>query len=97
MKEQTNLRLNYDNYFTLMCKTVNLLERICTAYIQYKKIKSGENLYIKALYGQRVIEFLAKAQLYFEMSEFQEKEYIPMLRNELRWNLEIAFTKLHTY
>ena len=51
MKEQTNLRLNYDNYFSLMSKTVSLLERICTAHIQYKKIKSGENLYIKALYG----------------------------------------------
>ena len=54
-------------------------------------------MFLRVLYGCRVIELLSKARLYNEIKLFARKEYSPILEREFDWKTEIAFLDMHSY
>ena len=55
------------------------------------------NIYLRVLFGCKVIELLSKARLYFEIKKFSKKEYAPILENNLKWTVEVAFLDKFSY
>ena len=49
------------------------------------------------MYGGRVIEYLTKARLYYEIKRFSRTEYEPILVREFEWKTESAFLDLHCF
>ena len=55
------------------------------------------NIYLRVLFGCRVIELLSKARLYHEIKKFSKKEYAPILENDLEWTVEVAYLDKFSY
>ena len=49
------------------------------------------------MYGCRLIEYLTKARLYYEIKRFVQQEYEPILVRDFEWKTESAFLDLHCF
>lgn len=73
--EQTSLRVNGEAFRTEFVKNIKLLEDTYHALYHFRQSKAKSNIFLRVLYGCRVIELLSKAKLYHEIKQFARKEY----------------------
>ena len=96
-REHVNLRVNGEAFKAEFVKYTTLLEDTFHALYHFKQSKAKPNLFLRALYGCRVIELLSKARLYNEIKRFSRNEYAPIMEREFEWLTEIAFLDMFTY
>lgn len=95
--EHTNLKVNGQAFRIEFSKHVTLLEDSYRALYHFRNNKAKSNIFLKALYGCRVIELLSQGRLYYEVQRFSKKEYVPILMKDLGWKSEAAFLQLHSF
>ena len=95
--ENVNLRVKSEEFKAEFVKYTSLLEETYHAIYHFRRSKDMGNIYLRALYGCRVIELLSKARLYHEIKKFSRKEYAPILENDLEWSVEVAFLDKFSY
>ena len=95
--ENVNYRVNSESFKAEFVKYIELLEETYHAIYHFRRSKDMGNIYLRALFGCRVIELLSKARLYHEIKKFSKKEYAPILENDLEWTVEVAFLDKFSY
>ena len=96
-KTQTNFKVNGEAFQKEFAKHIVLLEDTYTALSNFKQNKTKSNIFLRVLYGGRVIELLGKACLYYEMEKFSKNEYAPILERDFKWSTESAFLHIYRY
>ena len=95
--ENVNLRVKSEEFKAEFVQYTSLLEETYHAIYHFRRSKDNSNVYLRTLYGCRVIELLSKARLYHEIKKFSRLEYAPILQNDLEWTVEVAFLDKFSY
>ena len=95
--ENVNLRVKSVELQAEFVQYSQLLEETYHALQHFKRSKANKNVFLRALYGCRVIELLSKAHLYHEIKKFSRIEFAPILEREFEWFTEIAFLDKLSY
>lgn len=93
---KNEFKINMKDFSTVMGKVISLVEDIYVAYFQFKLNKPKANIFLKAWYGNIVIEKMTEAKLYQQLVDFKNREFGKVLK-ELKWHVEIAQLDLHIY